>query len=221
MRISANKLAEYLTSSNPIRRRAIVRDQKADSKPPALRYKDAYGPIETFLCDGRSESKLLTSIAQLRANKVGTPYAVEGRGLAADALESFLSMTGMLTEDCIYQRGPHQAKKLVFADVEVSVRPDFLVRLSKKGKLYIGALKFHFTKNDETALNDKAAQYVAALLHRWLDEFGSKGLTPLRDQCLAVDPYRQRVVRAPTSYFKRLQEIEAACAEIAGQWPQL
>src|SRR5690606_14528182 len=113
------------------------------------------------------------------------------------------------------------APKLNIAGVDISVRPDVLIRFTRKGKKCTGALKFHFIKNPDSALTRAGSEYVAALLMRWLEVYGSDGSTPAHTHCLCIDVCRGSAVSAPRSTTKGMNEITAVCQEIAARWPHL
>jgi hypothetical protein len=39
------------------------------------------------------------------------------------------------------------------------------------------------------------------------------------DRCLFIDVFAGKVHRAPAAFKKRMKDLEAACEEIAGRWP--
>jgi len=170
-RISVNKLAELLVCSNPVRRRRIVQDQKYPNTAITIRYRLAHEPIREFLSNGRQEAIIHNAVAKLRNDQTGKEWAIDDRWNTADALEKFLEVADVVPddEDIEFQGGDQIAPKLNIAGVDISVRPDVLIRFTRKGKKCTGALKFHFIKNPDSALTRAGSEYVAALLMRWLE----------------------------------------------------
>lgn len=86
-------------------------------------------------------------------------------------------------------------------------------------RLQYRALKIHFIKDDDKALSASGQQYVATLCHKWLENFAPSSLVPSHDLCLSLDLFRRNVVHSPKAVTRRMNDIEAACAEIAALWP--
>ncbi len=222
-RISANKLGEFLTTANPIRRRAIITDQKNPPEVVVPLYRGAADPIADFLNGGgENVDTLYAAIDRLRSNESGTEWAVRDRKNTAEALEHFLELAGELPFDGIeYIRGEQNPPKLQLNGVDVSVRPDYVLHYERRGKKYIGALKFHFVKNEESSLGQEGAEFVATLLYRWLHENAPDERRPSHTHCFSIDVFRESIVTAPASYLRRQAQIEEACAEIAARWNSL
>ena len=220
-RISANKLAELLVTPSATRRRRIIHDQKHPADSIVARYRLAYPAVTEFLVNDHDASVLDGAVVRLRADDSGTDWAVEDRQLTADALDHFIQLANDLPKDAKYAAGPSDAAKLMIDGVAVSVRPDLILTSVRRGKRYSGALKLHFTKNEESALGRKGAEFVTVLMYEWLRQFGPANATPLHAHCLSVDVFRRATVSAPRAITRRWDEISAGCQEIAARWPQL
>ena len=224
-RISANKLGEFLITANPVRRLRILNDQKYPSEVVVPMYRLARTPLADYLqSNGRDEEAIIRTIDRLRSDESGTEWAVRDRMNTAEALERLLSLASALPlQYPTYEiRVPPTASiALTFSGVDVSVRPDFLVFTTRRGKALVGALKFHFTKSPELALTTRGSEYVASLLHRWLQECGPSDYEARPDLCLSVDVFRESITPAPRAVVRRLAEIEAGCQEIAARWDSL
>lgn len=221
--ISVNKLAEFLVTPNPARRRRIVHDQKYPSTAIVAKYRNAYPPIAEYLRNGRRDATILDAVSRLRADREGTDWVLDDRWNTADALERFLEIADVAphADGEIYQAGASEAPKLNIAGVDISVRPDFLISFSKRGKKQTGALKFHFIKNADNALTKAGTEYVATLMYQWLLVNGPDGTTPSHAHCLCIDVFRGAVTSAPKSTSRRMTEVVAACEEIEARWPNL
>lgn len=219
-RISANKLGEFLVTSSPVRRRRIIADQKNPNRSAVPRYRLAAEPIYSFLRSGGIDNDaVLSAIDEFRRDHSGSDWTIDDRRNTADALECFLDLSGALPLDGVdYEKGDADPPKLTFSGVDVSVRPDLLVSFDRRGTRCVGALKFHFIRSDENALEQRGSEYVATLLHRWLSLHGPRDRRPMHSHCLSVDVFRGTIVPAPGSATRRLSEIEAACEEIAARW---
>lgn len=220
-KVSANKLAEMLTTASPTRRRRIIHDQKHPADKIVALYRSSKEPIAAFLTGNRDEPVFRDAIKKLKADGSGSDWARADRSNTADALERFLEMAHELPLDVVYQVGPADPAKLLVAGVSVSVRPDFVITFERKGKRCCGAVKLHIIKNQESALTKTGAEYVSVLLHEWLKHYGPEGHTPAHSHCLSVDVFRGAVVDAPKSVARRWDDITAICEDIAARWPQL
>ncbi|TGV08794.1 hypothetical protein E4695_05800 [Alcaligenaceae bacterium 429] len=224
-KISANKLGEFLVTANPIRRLRILSAQKYPSNAVVPLYRMAQAPLAAYLqSNGQHAEPLLAAIDRMRSDVSGSRWAVTDRQNTADALERILQLAGRLPLEqptYEYRKVPAKAIKLFFSGVDVSVRPDFLLHVSRRGKQYCGAVKFHYAKTPERALKEQGAQYVASLLYRWLQESAASEHEPRPDLCLSIDVFRGAIIPAPRAVTTRLSEIETACQEIAIRWDHL
>lgn len=222
-RISANKLAELLITSNPVRRRRIIHDQKYPNDAIVTLYRNAYGPISEYFQNGRNAKTLTEAAQKLRDNREGTEWAIDDRWNTADALERFAEIADDLPSQNNerYFRGEQQPPKLTIYGVDISVRPDFLIEFEKRGVKHTGAIKLHFVKNPDSALTKTGSEYVSTMLYRWLEEHGPDGSKPSYAHCISIDVFRGTTFLAPKSNQRRMQEIAAMCEDIAYRWPHL
>lgn len=221
-KISANKLGEYLVTSSASRRRRILLDQKTPNNSVVPCYRLAKEPLVDFFSGGGVAAPIDRAVVRLRGDFSGSDWAIKDRKNTADALEAVLRLAPKLPfEGVTYARGPDSPPHLPIKGVNVSVAPHLLLRFEHRGAQCIGALKFHFTKSNESALEQEGAEYVATLLHHWLTHHGPHGLKVMPSHCLSIDVFRGAVVCAPTATMRRMSNIAAACEEIAAHWEQL
>lgn len=221
-RISANKLGEYLVTPSATRRRRILLDQKAPSKVIVPCYRLADEPLVDFFTGGGTPQPVDRAVVRLRGDFSGSDWAIKDRKNTADALEAVLRLSPKLPfEGVTYVRGPDSPPHLHIKGVNVSVAPNMLLRFEHRGVQCVGALKLHFTKSDDAALEQEGAEYVATLLHHWLTLHGPHGLKVMPSHCLSIDVFRGAVVSAPTATTRRMSNVTAACEEIAAHWEQL
>jgi len=221
-RISVNKLAELLITSNATRRRRIVHEQKYPKDTVVALYRHAKKPIEKYFRNGRDPEILLEAAEKLREDRSGTSWAIDDRWNTADALEHFSEIAEGLPSEHgeVYRLGDAQPPKLLIAGVDVSIRPDFLIHFEKRGVAHTGALKLHFVKNADSALTRAGSEYVSTMLHQWLEAHGPEGKAS-HAHCICVDVFRRSTFLAPKSNARRLEDIQSMCEEIAARWPQL
>lgn len=221
-RISLNKLGEFLIARSARRRRAIIHDQKYPNDAVVPLYRNAFDPIESLLGSGGiNVDGMIEDIAALRAG-TGSEWRVRDNKCTADALEAFLDIVDQLpVETAEFIRGDNSPRKLLISGVTVSIRPDFLVHTKRRATEYIGAIKLHFIGDDKKKITPDGGQYVAALLHRWLQENNPGVRQPHHAFCYSVDVFRKAVFTGPASTTLRMRDIEAACEEIALRWPSI
>jgi hypothetical protein len=207
-RISVNKLGEYLTTSSPVRRRSIIRQQKRPSPGIAQRYRQATEPIQNFLAtEGVDVEAMAKAIDSLRDGTPTSEWTADDNKNTADALERFLEVADALPTDSVtYVRGPSDPPKLVVAGVAISVRPDFLLHFNRGSREGIGALKIHYIKDDGKSLKQSGQEYVATLCRQWLAEYGHGGREVIHTRYFSLDLFRSSLVHAPAAYTKRMRK---------------
>jgi hypothetical protein len=220
-RISVNKLGEFLTTRSPTRRRRLIHDQKQPPSVVVPRYAKALEPIAKFLASGCADpGQIADAIAKLRNTVPKSDWVADDNKNTIAALEHFLTAATLLPIDgATYIKGDKDARPLVIAGVQISVRPDFILRVRKKDKVSTGAMKIHYIKDEEKALTEDGQEYVAMLCHEWNTKYGAKAYPAVHSLSFSLDLFRQNLVSAPKSVKRRMNEIEAACTEIALVWP--
>lgn len=221
-RISANKLGEYLVTTSPSRRRRIIHDQKHPSKAVVPMYRLAEEPLAEFLASGGRTGAIDKAVVRLRSDGSGTTWSMSDRRNTADALDQFIALAPKLPFDGItYQRGPEHSQLLQIKGVDISVAPNFILQFEQRGVACVGALKVHYPRSEDLALEQKGGEYVATLLHQWLVAHGPRGRRAMPSHCLSIDVFRRAVVAAPSASTRRMADVAAACEEIAAHWQQL
>lgn len=220
-RISINKLGEYLGAS-PRRRRTIIEQQK---RPPTFivtYYQDAQDAITRYIADATNDDKIiLEAIAQLEGSTPSTEWDEQRINLCVEALESFLDHASVLSNiSCLTPHpGDDEAAKLVVKGVDVSIRPNIILRgTDRKENPVVGALKLAFGKTQ--SLDDTTGRYIATAIHQWVETFMTANDEAVSLKCSCVfDVFSGRLFSAPRSFTRRRQDIEAACDEIKHVWP--
>lgn len=222
-RISVNKLGEYLAGASPARRRRIILDQKKPATVISARYRAAEEPVRAFFIGGCADESIIDqAVVALRTTPGKTDWATGDRQATADALDQVLKLTPkILAPNRTFRAPPSKPALLSVAGVGISVAPHLIVTSEGKGGPSVGAIKFHYVQDSASALTKVGSEYVATILHQWLLANPVKGHVASPALSMSVDVFRGAVVAAPTSFVKRLADVEAACEEIAARWPQL
>jgi hypothetical protein len=145
------------------------------------------------------------------------------KAASRSALEAFAELAPNLGDGLVVTRGANIVPKLEIGGVQISVRPDLVLRgKGRGGRPFVGAVKFHFAKS--APLNDRSGAIVSALLHEYAeahlaDPAAGERADPKR--CLVLDLASCRIYTAPGTRARLLGEIEDACREIAARWSSL
>lgn len=223
-RISANQLAEYSLAS-PSRRQAILRNAKFAPTFLVIRYTDARASVCDFLRDPtRPVAMLHKSEAELRAKADAETSGFKANDalLSAEAVASFahaasskqlpVSFTKLFFEP-VTGNWP----KLMMEGVQVSTQVDLISKNTSKGKC--GGVMLQTSKAIAAkSWREEHSLYVTSLI--WMS--CSQSLTGHGDVdrglCFAVDLFAQKAIKAPTSYKRRVKDLQASCQEIAALW---
>src|SRR5690606_1802874 len=107
-------------TSNPVRRRRIIHDQKYPNDAVVALYRNAYTPINDYFRNGRQAATLIEAAERLRADQTGSEWAIDDRWNTADALEKFAEIADNLPSQNNerYFKGEHQPPKLAIYGVD-------------------------------------------------------------------------------------------------------
>lgn len=218
-RISANKLAEYLTA-NAVRRKQIVKDAKYPSAFKAARYKDARDVIRGFVNGDYTKKDIDKFIKVFEKKPTTSDYQENDKTNSIFALQQLKKLDISALSGLTLEANDNYEDVLTIEGVEISVYPDMFVSQNKSGKNITGALKVHITKDN--ALNEESQSIVGVLLYLYSEKFLSSGTDVASTKlCFSVDVFKERLQQCPSAYKNRVARIEAACEEIALRWDTL
>lgn len=212
-RISANKLAEYIVTSNPVRRAQIVKDAKNPSAFKVVRYKDAREAIVKYLMNGFDDTILNECIKYLKSLNPNTLFEEDDIKNSILALEATKNIEVNELVGCEIEKNTGN-KLLNIKGLNISVNPDLVINNLVTGK--VGSLKVHISKSN--TLSDDALLYVGVLLKSYLmnDEVDEKTISD--ELCVAVDCFEEKYKLAPKNYKRMFGRVEAACTEFLLKW---
>ena len=218
--ISINKLAEFM-SAKPARQRQILRDQKYPTDFKGMYYKEATETISHAIAsnleDLDSIDKAIDILEQMSPEKIGTQRRIAAN---IDALETFRDMLDKVDiTGATPIRGGISQPKLSLMGVEISVRPEIILKLQGKTKQLIGAIKLHFPRT--FPISDDSSGYLSAVLQEWAkiampDDGAVSGA-----HCYVIDIGASRVYTGVKATANRMRDIEAVCENIAALWPTI
>lgn len=217
-RISVNKLGEYLVVG-PGRRHRILHDAKFP--PDFIRpvYRTATEVIAAFIAGGMSDIAALERAMEALGNE--TPNTVwDQRRINSniDALETFANMIDAIDlRGAAPELGAHQAALLMRNGVAISVRPEVVLRGTRRGQSVVGGLKLHFPKANP--LGPEASGFVSAAMAAHLQATQGDPVEP--SLCGVVDVSSAQFFPGPTATRQRLRAVDDACTEIAARWPTI
>lgn len=222
--ISANKLGEYIVSRGA-RQRKILSDRKYPDPEfnIGMYHREASEAIASYISGGAVDptpiNRQLQTLSQIVTDKVGTARRINAN---IDALERFAEMLDnidlMGAEPSL---GAHSPPKLTFHNVAISVRPEIILRgVGVKGKKFVGAWKFHFSKTHPHSL--ESAGYVSAIVQEFCSTHLSEADEVVNPSyCKVIDVASGNVFDGVKSTTQRLKDVAAECQNIAALWPTI
>jgi hypothetical protein len=220
-RISVNKLAEYVGAKGA-RQRQILRDQKFPSIS-GMYYAEASTAVAACLASNMEDTSMIARAIRILEQKTPDKAGAMRRITAnIDALEAFEAMLDDIDlKQGTPELGEHRPEKLTMHGVEISVRPDIVLRGNgKSGKQLVGAVKVHFSRT--FPMTDASAGYVAAVLQRYSEDKLIDGNEVVgSDYCFVIDVGSGNACKPVKATAARLKDIEAECRNIAALWPTI
>ncbi|MGX5803375.1 hypothetical protein ACWGS9_19265 [Bradyrhizobium sp. Arg314] len=186
-------------------------------------HKEASEAVAAYLAAGAVDPSpldtTLHSLAQLTSDKIGAARRINAN---IDALERFNTMLDDIDlMGAEPELGAHAPAKLTFHNVEISVRPEIVLRATVKGKKYIGALKLHFSKSHPHT--EESAGFVSAAVNEYcrlhVAGYGVAVVNP--SFCQVIDVASGNVFAGVKATKQRLNDIAAECQNIAALWPTI
>ena len=221
-RVSINKLAEYLGSNKPLRRRAILMEQKFPADYITTRYKEALDLIVDFFVDAdHDDEPIHQAIKRIQARPALNANQLTTRNVNIQVLKHLLKSKDKLPlANYVFRRASEQSALLRIGGVDISVRPELeIVATERGGTVSYGLLKLYLGKT--YPLDETTAAYVATTVH----QYGETHLVPpssvCQKHCYVFDVFQERIYAAPKNFKQRRGDVEADCEEISAQWSSL
>jgi len=219
-RISINKLGEYLTA-RPARRRAILHDQKFLPPYKAARYEHAKRAIVEYFMKGFDATILEAHVSRLRLTSARSQHEQQNLQLSIEAILAFSATQDHLDlRNLTATAGRPNPAKLIMSGVRVSVCPELLLtRSGRKGRVTRGVVKLLFAKS--RPVTPEAASYITTLLRQYCEQSLQFPYETALKDCVLVDVFRGRLHTPPRSHKLLLEDLKAACQEIAIVWDSI
>lgn len=221
-RISVNKTCRVYGSKKGARQRQILRDQKYPTDYKGMYHKEAAEAIALALLSNLEDlsavDRAVALLEQARPEKIGTQRRVAAN---LDALETFRLMLDEISEKIsgiTLSLGEQSPPRLTREGVDISVRPEIILKTMGKSGPLCGALKLHFPRTFPLSVD--AAGNVSAVLQEWCKTYveDERVAAPL---CFVIDIGSQQVYSGARATVARMRDVEANCQNIAALWPTI
>lgn len=218
-------MAEYALAS-PSRRQTIIRNAKYAPTFLVARYNEARSSVCDYLTDAtRPVAKLHAAEANLKAKAeaAASKFRENDALLSAEAVASFASMISDIKQfpkkfsDLTFARVIGPPPKLLMSGVKVSVQIDLIsknVAREKCGGILLQTSKAIAAKS----WREEHSNYVTSLIWMSSSDFLKGHGEVDRSLCYSVDLFARKVINAPTSYKRRVKDLETSCSEISALW---
>ena len=219
--ISINRLADYMGSSEQVKRR-IVASCKYRPIVPVIQHGDAKQIIGEYLCSSdRSIDHLRAELERLEARICDSMFEESVKKHNCDYLQRFIAVAPSLNLPAAEYALTDGLPKVTLNGTRVSFYPQArLSRITRRNVQKSGALILRYAKT--RPLREEVALYESAFMFGYLAKHtpGDEGV-PEHGICLTVDCYAGRLYQAPGDAKYRFKEMEAVCIGIAERWPAI
>lgn len=221
--ISVNQLAVYM-NSKAAKKREILHQRKYpdDDFSPGIFHRESRDEISLYLSGGAIDPsglhKRLKILNQTVAPKVGTQRRLNAN---VDSIERFLEMLDQVEMiGASVTLGHNNPPKMKYHNVNISVRPDLIVRgVDKRGKSLKGAIKLQLSKAG--AFDEDMAKTVSAVVQHYLTDFANGDEIIYAPYCQVIDVASGKVFPGVKAITQRIKEVAAECQNIAAIWPTI
>lgn len=173
--------------------------------------------IASELDDVTAVERQIEILNQQTPDTVGTQRRIASN---VDALEAFLEMLDDINlQGAVPELGANEAPKLRVRNVDISVRPEIILRMENRTGPLVGAMKIHFPKTNP--LDERSAGYASAVLQEWTTVNMPDDGNPSGPLCCVLDIGSQQFYEGVRATRQRMRDIEDACATIAALWPTI
>ena len=214
-------LADYMAGSKR-KERSILQASKYRSLAKMLHHTEAKSTVSKFIrTDGVGADWLLEEADRLRRRLADDDFDRHLYDSNADYLSRFATVTDGIIWPKATVLAPGKSGWINLHGVKVTVELAFrLRRTTKTNQVREGAAMLRYAKGK--AVDPEAAAWQSAFLLGYLLETSADhAVVPEGKLCLTVDAYAGALHAAPTDAVSRYQNMKAACASIAEQWPNI
>lgn len=211
-------MADYLCTSNPAQRTAVIREARFPRVIQASAYTRARPVMMKVMQGGKSAMpSALMSITRLEA-EAKSADGLEKMELnrCATAIGSFLDLYTSSKMHRFMIAKP-EGFRLVKSGLTISVATHGIVQETKGDSTYGGGCIIFTAGSDAARQNIEGRLKITAGLLLWaLEESGQ--MEPLPRLCFAIDVLGAQVIRASPSFERLRAHVEQASEEIVARW---
>ncbi|WP_345274007.1 hypothetical protein [Flaviramulus aquimarinus] len=216
--ISVNQFADFSNASEASKRR-IIKQQKDPNKFMVAWYQLPKARIKKSIENNCDLEPIVKGIEELKQRIPKKPRQVLDRTVSLEALNRYASIKlPDLLKSVPYEIIKKVECKSIFLNgVEIIISPDVIFRIKANGKIYLGAVKVHISKNN--VFDNIQSRYISSLINKYLKEVVAKeDEEVLEELCLSIDVFGEKVISVPKNLSKSLAEIEVICANVKSVW---
>ncbi|MCJ2098627.1 hypothetical protein [Methylobacterium sp. E-046] len=219
--LRARELADYMAASAQ-RRRTVLRDAKYRPVARVLQHTEARATITTWLQEGEGDTSALRDRAEWFRSRMTTgDFEAYQNQHNADYVDAFAEACAELEIPPCEMRAATGKQTVDLNGTIIVHNPDLLLRrITKRNTIKTGALYLRYAKGKE--MNADAAKFQSAFVFGFLSGLPPEAESgPEKKLCLTVCAYSGKATEAPTNSVYLYNEMKAACAAIADQWPNI
>lgn len=217
-KISINQFADF-SNGTEAKKRRIIKQQKTPNKFLVSWYQLPKARIKKSISNNGDLDPIFKGIEELKNRTPEKQRQVLDREVSMEALKRFIN----IKLPSILKDVPHDviktvpSKSLIVNGVEIVISPDVIFKLEIDGKIYLGAVKVHISKNN--IFDNKQSRYISSLIYKYLKEVVAKDDEEVLDElCLAIDVFGEKVISTPRNLPKAINDIEVVCEEVKSLW---
>ncbi len=211
--ISLNQFVDFSQATENGKKRIIAQQLRPDKlkitwyqtpKARVKKYFELHGDLNPIK-DGIS-----TLMKKVPKNKKDE----DNRRTSIEALERFVEMKlPSIFNQVNYSVVKPTNKSVAISEVEVKVAPEIIIKGNLEGKVVLGAIKIHISKNKPFDYN--RAQVVASIIFKYLKNvIAVDDEIVLPELCFCLDIFAGRIVSAPENLDVIDVEIVNICNDI-------
>ena len=216
--ISVNQFADFSKATESKKRR-IIKQQKEPNKFMVSWYQLPKARIKKSIENNCDLMPILNGIEELKERTPKNSRQVLDRAVSLEALNRYVSfkLPDLLKTVPYEIVKTVECKSIYIKGVEIIISPDVIFRLKANGKVYLGAVKVHISKNN--VFDNMQSRYVSSLINKYLKDIVAKDEEEVLDElCLSIDVFGEKVISVPKNLYKSLSEIEVICEEVKSFW---
>ncbi|WP_055436035.1 hypothetical protein [Lacinutrix algicola] len=209
--ISINQLAAFSKATESGKKR-IIKQQKQPNKFLVSWYQLSKARIKKSIANNCDLEPVFKGIEELKLRRPEKPRQISDKQVSLEALRRFVNIKlPKLLKDI-----PHDlikkvpSKSIKISGVEIIISPDVIYKLKINGKVYIGAVKIHISKNN--IFDNQQSRCISGLIYKYLKEVVAlEGEEVLEELCLSIDVFGDKAISTPYNLPKVLNDIELIC----------